>query len=424
MVVRSVPISRIEPAPYNPRKNLRPEDPSYQRLLRSMDEFGCVEPLIWNKKTSHLVGGHQRFQILVAKGATEVEVSVVDLPLKKEKALNLALNRISGAWDEKKLAEVLDEITKTPEIDLEVTGFDLPDVEQLLEKLHAPDPPGDDSLDVDRELAHTSAPTTKLGDLIALGPHRLFCGDATDPKSYAMLLQGELAEMLFADAPYNVAYDAAARPNPKRATPKSWSAIQSDDLSPRRYAEWFLRFAQACTPHLAPGGAFYFWHGHANFGLLHEVLREVDLHPSCVITWAKETFSPGFADYNQQTEFCLHGWKRGARHRFFGPKNETTLWSLPRDPTRTYQHPTQKALPLAERAIRNSSKTAEVVLDPFLGSGTTLIAAARKGRRCFGIEIEPKYCDVVVRRFAALVGEKGIDPKLAKRYRINEVARR
>lgn len=423
MAVQVVPISRIQPAPYNPRKSLRPEDASYQRLLRSMDEFGCVEPLVWNRKTGHLVGGHQRFQILVAKGMTDVEVSVVDLTLEREKALNLALNRISGSWDEKKLAEVLDEITKMPELDLELTGFDLPDVEQLLEKLHASEPSASDSLDVDRALASTDAPITRPGDLITLGSHRVLCGDATDPKSYATLLQGDPARLLFTDAPYNVAYDATARPLSPQTTTKAWSPIRSDDLSPHRYAEWFKGFARCFAPHLAPGASFYFWHGHGQFGLLHQALGELEFHTSCVITWAKESFSPGYGDYNEQTEFCLYGWKRGARHRFFGPKNEATLWSLPRDPTRSYQHPTQKALSLAERAIRNSSKTGEIVLDPFLGSGTTLIAAARKGRRCLGMEIEPKYCDVIVKRFAALVGKKGLDPKLAKRYRIGEVAK-
>lgn len=423
MAVRIVPISRILPAPYNPRRSLRPEDASYQHLLKSMDEFGCVEPLVWNKRTGHLVGGHQRFQILLAKGVAEVEVSVVDLPIHKEKALNLALNRIGGAWDDKKLAEVLDEITKSPEIDLEVTGFDLPDVEELLQSARASADVGDDTLDVERELAKTNAPITKPGDLITLGAHRLLCGDSTDPRSYATLMKGELARVLFTDAPYNVAYDSTARPNPKNVTTKAWSPIQSDDMTPRRYAEWFKDFARTVVPHLAPGSAFYLWHGHACFGLLHEVLRENDLHLSCVLTWAKASFSPGFADYNQQTEFCAYGFKRGARHRFYGKKNETTLWSLPRDPTRAYQHPTQKSLLLAERAIRNSSKTGEIVLDPFLGSGTTLIGAARTGRRCFGIEIEPKYCDVIVRRFTALVGPKGIDPKLAKRYRIAEVAK-
>ncbi len=424
MVVRRVSIRCIQPAPYNPRKELRPEHAEYQRLLRSMDEFGCVEPLIWNRRTGHLVGGHQRFQILLAKGATDVEVSVVDLPLEKEKALNVALNKIAGDWDDKKLAIVLEEIAQLPDIDLEVTGFDANDLGELLEEVRGPSSDEPESFDPDAALDPDRPAITQPGELLALGPHRVLCADATDPLAYRALLGKESARLLFCDPPYNVSYDSRQRPTaPKRATPKRrWSAIRSDSMSPSKYANWFRRFARSAADSLDPGSSFYIWHGHACFGLLHDSLREVELRPSCVLTWAKESFALGFGDYNEQTEFALYGHKLGAKRRFFGPKNETTLWSIHRDPTAAYQHPTQKALQLAERALRNSSRTGEIVLDPFLGSGTTLIAAARTGRRGFGLEIEPKYCDVIVRRYLALVGESA-DKKLMRRFSIAETAR-
>jgi DNA modification methylase len=139
----------------------------------------------------------------------------------------------------------------------------------------------------------------------------------------------------------------------------------------------------------------------------------------CVLTWAKESFSIGYGDYNQQTEFCLYAWKQGTgRHRWYGPTNETTLWQVARDHTQHYLHPTQKPVELAERALRNSSKRGDIVMDVFLGSGTTLVAAERLGRRCFGIEIDPKYCDVVIRRYIALVGEGNVPAGLAERYRL------
>ncbi|MBK6942620.1 MAG: ParB N-terminal domain-containing protein [Planctomycetes bacterium] len=418
MRVEKVAISRIQLAPYNPRRSLRPEDPEYGRILRSLDEFGLVEPLVWNKRTRNLVGGHQRFQILLAQGAKDVDVSVVNLTLAKEKALNVALNRIAGRWDDRKLAELLDEITNMPDIDVELTGFDLPDVEQLLAKVASDADSADESFDPDAALADSRSAITKAGELIEIGPHRVLCGDATKPESYARLLRGEKAALLFSDPPYNVSYSASQRPTAPRAKRRSavWMPIQSDALKPEKYATWFRSFMIACVDALAPGAALYVWHGHASFGLMHDVFRQHDLHCSTVLTWAKESFSPGFGDFNEQTEFCLYGWKKGAPHRFFGPKNESTLWSISRDRTGTYKHPTQKALPLAERAIRNSSRPGDLVLDPFLGSGTTLIAAARKGRRCFGIEIEPKYCDVIVRRFIALTGPKTVNAKLLKRY--------
>jgi DNA modification methylase len=151
---------------------------------------------------------------------------------------------------------------------------------------------------------------------------------------------------------------------------------------------------------------------------MNDLLTEKNFKISSVITWAKESFSPNFSDYNEQVEFCLYGWKIGAKHSWFGPKNESTLWRINRDKTSFYKHPTQKALALAERAIRNSSKKDDIVFDPFLGSGTTLIAAAMLGRRCFGMEIEPRFCDCIVRRYIALAGEQAVSEKIAKRYRV------
>lgn len=418
MLVKKIPISRIQPAAYNPRRSLRPEDAEYQRILRSLDEFGLVDPLIWNRKTRNLVGGHQRLQVLVAQGATHVHVSVVDLPLAKEKALNVALNRVAGRWDERKLADLLDEIVKSAEVDVALTGFEAPDIEELLARVSEGDSDVAESFDAEGALGHSHSALTKPGELLELGPHRLLCGDATKPADYTRLLRGERAQLLFSDPPYNVGYDTKQRPTAPRDGRKGprWRPIEGDAVTPERYATWFRTFASTCAEQLAPGASYYLWHAHSNFGLMHETLRGLGFHVSTVITWAKESFSPGFGSYNEQTEFALFGWKKGQPHRFFGPKNESTLWSISRDRTGTYQHPTQKALPLAERAIRNSSRPGDLVLDPFLGSGTTLIAAARKGRRCFGIEIEPTYCDVIVRRFIALVGPKAVSAKLLKRY--------
>ncbi len=137
MQIQRVSIKQINPAPYNPRVDLKPGEPAYEKLKRSIDEFGCVEPLVWNRRTGNLVGGHQRFKVLIERGLTEVDVSVVDLPPEKEKALNVALNKIQGDWDQQKLAELLEELTKTPDFDVESTGFDLPDIKELIaEVLH------------------------------------------------------------------------------------------------------------------------------------------------------------------------------------------------------------------------------------------------------------------------------------------------
>jgi hypothetical protein len=328
MQVRRIPVSRIRPAAYNPRKSLRPEDPEYQRLLQSMTEFGCVEPLVWNSQTGNLVGGHQRFSIMLAQGAASVDVSVVDLPLEKEKALNIALNKIAGRWDNNKLTALLSELSSGSSLDLGLTGFELPEIDGLLDGLGSRDP-ADEKFDLAAELANQQPAVTQPGDLIELGRHRLLCGDATKPEILAHLLGDKRAYLLCSDPPYNVDYQASRRPKAK---------------------------------------------------------------------------------------------KDQAKHPWHGGKGQSTIWDVRRDRRGHYQHPTQKSLELFERILRNSSRTGDLVLDPFLGSGTTLIAAARLGRTCFGLEIEPKYCDVIVRRFIAAVGVAAVSREVAERYQTAQPA--
>ena len=421
MLIQKIPIKKINPAPYNPRKNLKPDDSEYQKLLRSIDEFGYIDPLIWNKKTGNLIGGHQRFKILAAKGMKEIEVSVVDLPIEKEKLLNIALNKISGQWDKEKLAHLLDDI---PEIDLELTGFDLPEAENLIADILGQDY-DEDNFDLDAHLANDLPIITKPGDLITLGlnnEHRLLCGDATKSSDVAKLMGDSRARLCHTDPPYNVNYNPDSRPVIKKSKNNSYQGkIINDNLTPKRYRLWFNKVIDSVNEALVPGACFYIWNSHKNFGLMHDLLTENNFKIASVITWAKESFAPGFGDYNEQTEFCLYGWKGGSRHSWFGPKNESTLWKIHRDRTCLYKHPTQKALELAERAIRNSSKSGDIVFDPFLGSGTTLIAAARLGRRCFGMEIEPKYCDIIVRRYIATAGKDSVTKKVVDRYCAEEV---
>jgi len=256
------------------------------------------------------------------------------------------------------------------------------------------------------------------------GEQRLLCGDVTKPQDVKKLMKKFKAQLCNTDPPYGVNYDRRNRPTSKHQRKKinineaRSMKIINDDLNPKRYASWFRKVRDVLDEVLNKGAAFYIWNSHKNFGLMHDLLTENNFKISSVITWAKESFCPNFSDYNEQVEFCLYGWKAGARHRWYGPNNETTLWQVRRDRTNLYRHPTQKALELAERAIRNSSKKGDIVFDPFLGSGTTLIAAAMLGRRCFGIEIEPRFCDCIVRRYIALAGEQAVSEEIAKRYRV------
>ena len=421
MQIERISIDQINPAPYNPRVDLRPGDPDYQRLSKSIETFGCVEPLIWNRRSGNLVGGHQRLKILRARGDTEADVSVVDLPPAKEKALNVALNKISGDWDPRKLAELLEELTQVPDFDIELTGFDLPDADALIaEILHANDK--DEDFDVDAALRTDEPAVTQPGDVIELGRHRLICGDSTESAVFKQLLEDRKADLLFTDPPYNVDYYGGNRPTPQGARPKpsrQWKRIYADNLSQEQYIDWLRAVFTNARGCASGGAAFYIWNGHRQFGPMHLMLEDLGLKVSCVITWAKESFAIGYGDYNQQTEFCLYGWLPAeGGHRWYGPSNESTLWPVHRDPTRSYEHPTQKPLELAERAMRNSTRAGELVLDTFLGSGTTLIAAERLGRTCYGIEIDPPYCDVIARRYIAFVGESNVERQLIDRYQL------
>ncbi len=417
MNIQKVSVSKINPAAYNPRVDLKPGDKDYEKLKDSINTFGYVEPLVWNSKTGNLVGGHQRLKILIEQGLVEVEVSVVDLSTEKEKALNLALNRIQGDWDNQKLATLLEELTRNSEVDIKTTGFDLPEISEILDSVQEAI---EDDFNLDGELANTGTPVTQKGDLIQLGNHRLLCGDSSKPEDVARLIGDNKINLIFSDPPYNVDYYGGNRPVPKNARPKAsrnWERIYNDNLTQEEYEKWLRQIFVNVSVYLAEGTPIYIWNGSKQFGSMYVMFTELGFHVSCVITWAKESFSIGYGDYNQQTEFCLYGWKEdNGAHNWHGPNNESTLWQIKRDSTASYNHPTQKPVALAHRAIRNSSKRGDIVLDIFLGSGTTLIAADGLERSCYGMEIDPGYCDVIVRRYIKVKGEAAVSAELYKKY--------
>jgi DNA modification methylase len=225
--------------------------------------------------------------------------------------------------------------------------------------------------------------------------------------------------LIFSDPPYNVNYYGGNRPvanvRPKKS--REWERIYNDNLTQADYEEWLKTILKNVTPYLAPGAPSYLWNGHAQFGPMHSMLTELGFHVSCVITWVKESFAIGYGDYNNQVEFCLYAWKEdNGAHAWYGPTNESTLWQIKRDHTVGYSHPTQKPVALAHRAIKNSSKRGDVVLDMFLGSGTTLIASEALNRACLGMEIDPCYCDAIVRRYIAYVGKDNVPEELLQKY--------
>ena len=416
MDIRKIKISEINPAPYNPRKDLKPGDPEYQRIEASIEGFGLVEPLVWNCRTKNLVGGHQRLKVLIQRGLNEVEVSVVDIDLEQEKLLCVSLNKVSGAWDMDKLAMLLEELSKTPSFDVGLTGFDAPEISEILDRYSEGK---EDDFNVDAVVESIVEPVTKKGDLIELGPHKVLCGDSSNIDDLRLLIGEERANLVHTDPPYNVAYMGGARPNPEARPKKSreWERIYHDNMPQDEYEAWLKKIFTNMTAFLAPGAPAYIWNGHKNFGPMHDMLCELNFHVASVIVWAKPNFAISYSDYHEQVEFCLYSWKKdGGGHKWYGPVNESSLWEVKRDVTRDYVHPTQKPIALAQRAIRNSSVRGDLVLDLFLGSGSTLIGAESLERRCYGIELDPKYVDAIVRRYIAYKGANKVSKEVRDKY--------
>lgn len=418
MKISKINVSEILPANYNPRHDLQPDDPEYQKLKKSIGTFGYVEPLVWNQRTKTLISGHQRLKILIEQGATEVECSIVDLSPEQEKTLNLALNKIRGDWDNDKLAVLLEELQKIPDFDLSSTGFDASEASRILDSYYE-DKDADD-FDFDAAVEAIAEPITQKGDLIELGPHRILCGDSANVDDIKRLMNNEKTNLLVTDPPYGVNYLDINRPNKEQRPRKSrkWERIYKDDLSQDEYEEWFDRILTNIEPYLFAGSAVYIWNGFRQFGHMIQTLTQLGFVTGCIITWAKPTFAISFGDYHQQTEFSFYGWKKGRKKglTWYGPNNESTLWQIKRDITKTYQHPTQKPVEIPARAMRNGSKRGDVVVDLFLGSGSTLIAAESLARCCFGMEIEPKYVDAIVRRYIAYAGKDRVSQELLRKY--------
>ena len=229
MKIKKMPISQIAKADYNPRVELKPGDPAYEKLKNSIETFCFCEPLVFNRRTGHLVGGNQRLTVLKDLGYTEAEVVVVDLPPVHEKACNAALNQIRGQWNEHKLALLLDELTKTPEFDVELTGFETDEISDLLDRALNIDSSQskEEDFDVEEALDREKPAITQPGELLELGNHRLLCGDSGKLSALRKLLGNNKVHLLFTDVPYNCNYDCRNRPQPDKARSKR-AAMEKD----------------------------------------------------------------------------------------------------------------------------------------------------------------------------------------------------
>jgi len=415
MDVEVVMLKDYQSAPYNPRRDLKSTDTEYQMLEKSIDEFGFIEPLVVNKRTMRIISGHQRAAILRERGILGIEAVVVDFDEVKEKAANIALNKIRGDWDDKKLSVLLEELGKIPDFDVTCTGFNPPEISHLMDSLKEF---LDDAFDFEKEVESIVQPITAKGDIIELGNHRILCGDSSDPENLKLLLGDQQVSLLNTDFPYNVDYYGGNRPHangrPKQS--RQWARIYSDNMPQAEYEIFMRKVLGGVKAHLRPGAAVYIWQGHRQIPPMYQILIELGFHISSIICWLKESAAISYGDYSFRNEHALYGWLEGAAHYFAGKPGENNVWEINRDPTKTYAHPTQKPVELAQRAIRNSSQRGDVVLDTFLGSGSTLIACDGLERRCYGLELDPKYCDVIVFRFIAYSGRDKVSEDIKTKY--------
>ena len=387
MVIEKIQTERLIPADYNPRKDLKPGDPEYEKLKRSLEEFGYVEPIIWNKTTSHVVGGHQRLKVLLDMGITEVECVVVEMDAEKEKALNVALNKISGDWDKDKLALLIADLQGT-DFDVSLTGFDPGEIDDLF-KDSLKDGIHDDDFDVDAELQKPAV--AKLGDVWLLGRHRLVCGDSTKADTFTALMDGKLANLVVTDPPYNVNYEGAA------------GKIKNDNMGKEAFYDLLLAAFTNTEAAMAQDASIYVFHADTEGLNFRKAFSDAGFQLSGCCIWKKPSLVLGRSPYQWQHEPVLFGWKKKGKHNWYTDRKQTTIWEFEK-PKKNADHPTMKPIALMAYPIMNSSLTNCIVLDPFGGSGSTLIACEQSDRICFTIELDEKYCDVIVKRYIEQVG--------------------
>jgi len=383
-------IDQLVHAEYNPRKDLKAGDPEFEKIKNSIAEFGYCEPIIVNKDYT-IVGGHQRHKVLQALGYVEVDCVIIDVDKTKEKALNIALNKITGEWDTDALAGLLEDL-KMQDYNIELTGFDFAEAEKLFDELHKDDESEEDEFDVDGALPEN--PISQKGDIWLLGKHRLVCGDSTSEIDMATLMDGKKARLIVTDAPYNVAY---------RGKTKDALTIQNDSMDSSSFYQFLLAAYTRMYEVADDGASIYMFHAETegiNFRKAH-IDSGFKLSQCCI--WKKSSMVLGHSDYHYRHEPILYGWRQGAAHYWNSDRKQTTIWEFDR-PFRNEFHPTMKPVPLISYPIKNSSKIGDIVLDSFGGSGSTLIACEETDRICYTMELDEKYADVIVNRYIAHVG--------------------
>lgn len=424
MTIERIPVSRLNPAAYNPRKDLKPGDREYEKLKRSIAEFGYVEPVIWNRQTGNVVGGHQRLKVLVDLGQQEIDCVVVDLSSEREKALNIALNKIQGDWDEEKLATLMAEFDAA-DFDVSLTGFDASEVDALLNRFYSHEAQEDD-FDSDaakEQITEAGGPVTQPGDLWELGEHRLLCADPSIPEAYERLLEGQQAECAVTSPPVDAKEYVRQGLDPwlkrmgevihllaRHAAVICWQSADlmqtgSPFVEPLSLHAMKLFADEAMRPLW-----IRVWKMTGNVPVA-GALQANSNKPSPQFDYVTAYASNAPDAYNDQEYAWISAF---AAHSFQFVKRLTRderrkwgyagVWEIAA--MRNQNGEKHIPIELPWRCLKMHSDVHGLVLDTFAGLGSTLMACEQSGRRCRAIEADPLHCDLIVRRWEQFTGER------------------
>ena len=396
MKIAQWPIDRLIPYARNAR-SITPA--AVDKVAASIQEFGWQQPIVVDAQRV-IVAGHTRLLAARKLGLADVPVHIAEnLTAAQVKAYRLMDNRSHDetSWDFELLGPELLDLQNLGFGNLELTGFDGQEIADFLAGVNSPGQSGltpDDDAPALREAA-----VTQPGELWILGPHRLLCGNATEPVDLKRVLAGARADLVIIDPPYNVDYEGKTKESLK---------IQGDKMTDAAFFGFLLTTYQNLAAVTKEGAGIYVFHADTEGMNFRRALVEAGWKLAQCCVWVKQTLVMGRQDYHWQHEPILYGWKPGASHRWFTDRKQTTVWNFDR-PTRSTEHPTMKPIDLVSYPIVNSSRNGDVVIDTFGGSGSTLIACAKHGREARLIEIDPRYCDVILRRWEKWSGGKAVN---------------
>jgi len=385
--LKILPVTVLKPAEYNPRKKLKPGDKEYEKIKASIQEFGFADPLVVNSDMT-IIGGHQRLTCAIDLGYTEVPCAIVDVDKVREKALNIALNKITGAWDEDMLTDLLKDL-EASDFDLGLTGFDVPEIESLFNT--ADKKVSDDNYDLSAALE--KAAFVERGDVWTVGRHTLMCGDATNADDVAKLMNGRKANLVLTDPPYGVSFKSS-----------SGLTIQNDSMKDEEFYVFLLSAFQNMAEHLEKGGAAYVFHADTEGLNFRRAFIDAGFHLAGCCIWVKDSLVLGRSDYQWQHEPILYGFMQNGKHPWYSDRKQTTVWNFAK-PKRSANHPTSKPLDLLSYPIGNSTQENAIVIDTFGGSGSTLMACEQMNRVCCTMELDEKYASVILRRYVDDTGD-------------------